>query len=104
MKNRWVEIIHRRDGRNRVCYGQIEDSGPYLYSDAGYVFGSTDQRPRSRLARNAGMDVSPALRDCLGFNGLNNDRNEVDWRFVDDGRVPRGPWRMIVTTRHVFWP
>ena len=104
MKNRWVEIIHRRDGKARVCYGQIEDAGPYVYDDAGYVFGAADQRPRSQLAHNAGMDVSPALRDCLGFSGLNNDRNTVDWRFVDFGQVPQGPWRRIVTTRQVFWP
>ena len=104
MKNRWVEIIHRRDGRRRVCYGQVEDAGPYAYGDTGYVFGAADQRPQSPLAHNAGMDVSPALRDCLGFSGLNNARNTVDWRFVDDGRVPPGPWRLIVTTRQVFWP
>jgi hypothetical protein len=50
------------------------------------------------------MDVSPALRDCLGFTGLNNDENTVDWRFVDDAQVPPGPWRRLVTTRQVFWP
>jgi hypothetical protein len=50
------------------------------------------------------MDVSPALRDCLGFNGLNNDENRVDWRFVDASQVPAGPWRRVVTTRQVFWP
>jgi hypothetical protein len=75
-----------------------------VYGDAGYVFGAADQRPRSQLAHNTGMDVSPALRDCLGFSGLNNDRNTVDWHFVDIGEVPRGPWRLIVTTRQVFWP
>ncbi len=104
MKNRWVEIIHFDHRTRRVCYGQIEDAGPYAYGDARYVFGAADRRPRSKLADNAGVDVSPALRDCLGFSGLNNDQNTVDWRFVDVGDVPLGPWRLIVTTRQVFWP
>lgn len=104
MKNRWVEVIHVRNGERRVCYGQVEDAGPYVYDDAGYVFGSDDARPRNTLAADAGMDVSPALRDCLGFTGLNNDENTVDWRFVDDAQVPAGPWRRVITTRQVFWP
>jgi hypothetical protein len=49
------------------------------------------------------MDVSPALRDCLGFSGLNNADNCVSWRFVDAKDVPPGPWRRVVTTRQVFW-
>ncbi|HLX19940.1 MAG TPA: hypothetical protein VKR23_07290 [Gaiellaceae bacterium] len=104
MKNRWVEIIHIRNGQRRACYGQVEDAGPYVYDDAAYVFGRNDQRPRNTLATDAGMDVSPALRDCLGFDGLNNDENKVDWRFVDAAQVPSGPWRRVVTTRQVFWP
>ena len=104
MKNRWVEISHTRNGSVHTCYGQIEDAGPYVYDDVGYVFGRDDRRPRSRRARNAGMDVSPALRDCLAFSGLDNDSNRVDWRFVDQGDVPAGPWLRVVTTRQVFWP
>jgi hypothetical protein len=104
LKNRWVKISHRRDGTVRTCFGQVEDAGPYIYDDAGYVFGRRDERPRSRRAHGAGMDVSPALRDCLGFAGLNNDSNRVDWQFVDRGDVPAGPWLRIATTRQVFWP
>jgi hypothetical protein len=98
MKNRWVKLM--RNGR--TCYGQIEDAGPYVYDDAAYVFGSA--RPRSQQANNAGMDVSPALRDCLGFSGINNVSNQVDWQFVDDVDVPAGPWKQIITTRQVYWP
>jgi hypothetical protein len=87
----------------RTCYAQWEDSGPYVYDDANYVFGSHDARPRSRSARGAGLDVSPAVRDCLRFNGLNNDENTVDWRFVDDRDVPKGPWLRVVTRRQIFW-
>ena len=56
-----MKVWRRVGGRTVTCYGQIDDSGPYVYDDATYVFGANDPRPRSRRARNAGMDVSPAL-------------------------------------------
>ncbi len=104
MKNRWVKVSHTRNGTVRTCYGQVEDAGPYVYDDVGYVFGAGDARPRSHRAHNAGIDVSPALRDCLGFTGLNNDLNRVNWQFVAQREPPSGPWRRVVTTRQVFWP
>jgi hypothetical protein len=104
LKNRWVKLSHRRNGVVRTCFGQVEDAGPYVYDDARYVFGRGDPRPQSRRANSAGLDVSPALRDCLGFVGLDNDSNRVDWEFVDEGDVSPGPWRRVVTTRQVFWP
>ncbi len=100
LKNRWVKLIRAR----RVCYAQWEDSGPYVYDDARYVFGTRDERPKSRRAKNSGIDVSPAARDCLGFRGRNNAENQVTWQFVDAADVPSGPWRRVVTTRQVFWP
>ena len=103
LKNRWVKLWRRVGGRTVTCYGQIEDSGPYVYDDAAYVFGANDPRPRSRRANNAGIDVSPALRDCLSFEGLNDDENTVGWQFVEASQVPRGPWRLVITTRQVFW-
>lgn len=99
LKNRWVKISRA----NFVCYGQIEDAGPYEYNDSAYVFGSNDTRPKSLEANNAGLDVSPALRDCLHFNGLNNDENKVNWQFVDEAAVPSGPWKNTVTTSQIFW-
>ena len=100
LKNRWVKL---RRG-SRVCYAQWEDSGPYVYDDSRYVFGSATAKPASRLANRAGLDVSPAVRDCLAFRGLNNADNRVDWQFVDAAQVPPGPWKRVVTTRQVFWP
>lgn len=95
MKNHWVAIT----GPNgRTCYGQIEDAGPFAYDDVGYVFGTTDARPRSKLANNAGLDVSPALNGCLGFKNLDGDTDKVSWRFVDAGNVPAGPWTELITT------
>ena len=99
LKNRWAKLVRG----DRVCYAQWEDRGPYVYDDAAYVFGSGDRRPRNRRARRAGMDVSPAVRDCLGFDGLNTDTNEVDWQFVEPEQVPRGPWKRVVTARQVSW-
>jgi hypothetical protein len=97
MKNRWVKLM-----RNGItCYGQIEDAGPYEYDDHQYVFGTSE--PINKLANNAGMDVSPALRDCLKFEGWNNDLNKVDWQFVVESNVPDGPWKEIVTTSQVNW-
>ncbi|MCS7092535.1 MAG: hypothetical protein NZM26_04235 [Patescibacteria group bacterium] len=97
MKNRWVKIS--KDGI--TCYGQIQDAGPYEYDDHEYVFGG--KPPKNKLANNAGMDVSPALRDCLKFNGINNAENKVNWQFVDEEDVPDGPWKEIVTTSQVNW-
>jgi len=98
MKNRWVKLI-----RNGVtCYGQIEDAGPYQYDDYAYVFGTS--LPKSKLANNAGLDVSPALRDCLKFVGLNDDSNRVDWQFIKAADVPAGPWSQIITTSQINWP
>lgn len=100
LKNRWAKLVRG----DRVCYAQWEDSGPYVYDDAAYVFGSDDRRPRNRLAKRAGMDVSPAVRDCLGFDGLNTDTNKVDWHFVEAEQVTRGPWKRVVTKSQVYWP
>jgi hypothetical protein len=104
MKNRWVKMWRVVGGRTLVCYGQIEDAGPYVYDDTNYVFSHVNARPASGLAHNAGMDVSPAIRDCLAFSGVNNDENKLSWRFVESVSVPPGPWRRVVTTRQVFWP
>lgn len=97
LKNRWLRVSKGDD----VCYAQWEDAGPFLYNDAAYVFGN--DRPKNRLANRAGMDVSPALRDCLHFNGPDNADNMVDWQFIDAANVPDGPWRRIVTTSGVTW-
>jgi hypothetical protein len=108
MKNQWVEIQHTVGSVTYTAYGQIEDAGPYVYDDEAYVFGSS--APQSRQANNAGLDVSPALRDDLNFGGtsasdrLNNDENKVSWRFVDASQVPSGPWTITVTTSQVYQP
>lgn len=93
VKNRWVKIIH--DGKS--CFGQWEDVGPFKENDFDYVFGN--KGPKSEINKNAGIDVSPALRDCLALDDLDN----VDWQFVDFEDVPDGPWKNIITTSQVSW-
>ncbi|MFJ6002839.1 hypothetical protein [Arthrobacter sp. NPDC092385] len=97
MKNRWVKL---KKG-SAVCYGQIQDAGPAVYNDSAYVFGSDDRRPASTEYNGAGLDVSPALNGCLGYENLDGAEDRVDWQFVDAEDVPDGPWRRIVTTSQV---
>ena len=83
LKGRWV-AVRRGD---KVCYGQWEDCGPFETDNWEYVFG--DQRPRTKGNGGAGLDVSPAMRDYLGFKW--NAR--CDWRFVELYEIPNGPWK-----------
>jgi hypothetical protein len=89
-KGRWLAI---RKG-NRVCYAQWEDSGPFCTDDAAYVFGR--ERPKPNNNHNAGLDVSPAVRDFLGLDGMDT----TDWRFVDFEEVPTGPWAEHGSNNH----
>ena len=84
-KDRWVAI---RKG-SRIAYAQWEDAGPFRTDHWQYVFGN--ERPKPNLNRGAGLDVSPAVRDFLGLK----QTDVTDWRFVDFGGVPRGPWATL---------
>jgi hypothetical protein len=84
-KDRWVAI---RKG-NRIAYAQWEDAGPFRTDHWQYVFGN--ERPKPNLNKGAGLDVSPAVRDYLGLK----QTDVTDWRFVDFGEVPRGPWSIL---------
>ncbi len=81
-KGRWLAIRHG----NRVCYAQWEDVGPFTTDDWPYVFGTEGPRPNRN--QDAGLDVSPAVRDYLRLNDL----DVCDWKFVDARAVPPGPW------------
>lgn len=89
VKNRWLKIT----SASVTCYAQWEDVGPFGENDVRYVFGS--RRPRNPTNNHAGLDVSPAMRDCLGIaDGI----TPTSWRFVEAADVPAGPWKNIVTT------
>lgn len=80
-KGRWIQI---RNVHGKSAYGQWEDVGPLRTDHVKYVFGN--DRPRD--FNGAGLDVSPAIQDYLGLDGL----DKTDWRFVEDHEVPPGPW------------
>ncbi len=80
-KGRWIMIEYQ----GRIAFAQWEDVGPLRYDHVRYVFGN--ERP-TREHHNAGLDVSPAVRDYLGLTGLNH----TNWRFVEESEVPYGPW------------
>jgi hypothetical protein len=84
VEGRWLEIHHGE----RICYAQWMDVGPYETDDFSYVFGNAS-RPLNAEGLGAGLDVSPAVRDCLDFQGA----AFTAWRFVEESQVPNGPWR-----------
>lgn len=88
LKNRWIAITHA----DITCYGQWQDVGPNHEEDFAYVFGSATT-PKNTFGQRAGLDISPALRDCLGVG----DVSQTTWTFVSDEAVPDGPWLEIVT-------
>jgi hypothetical protein len=95
LKNRWVEVTYR----DRNCFAQVEDVGPFVSDDFAYVFGEASA-PKNTFGEAAGIDVSPAMRDCLKMRRRNA---EVEWRLVSPGEVPDGPWKEIITTSQVGW-
>ena len=82
-KDRWVAI---RKG-DRICYAQWEDCGPFRSDHFQYVF--QNERPTPNASHDAGLSVSPAVRDHLGLAPA----DATDWRFVEVSDVPPGPWR-----------
>ena len=83
-KGRWVAIRHGL----KVCYAQWEDVGPFQTDHWQYVFGN--ERPRPNRNQDAGLDVSPAVREYLGLDNIGS----CDWKFVDFLQVPAGPWAL----------
>jgi len=82
-KDHWIAIRYGR----RTCYAQWSDCGPFVTDDANYVFGNA--APANSSNGGAGLDLSPAVRDYLGFTS----GARCDWRFVDVREVDDGPWK-----------
>ena len=93
-KNSWVAVTNESTGA--ICYGQWEDAGPYGEADGAYVLGNS--LPESHRINSkdvdAALDVSPAMRDCLGAG----DESKSSWHFANAQDIPNGPWKKIVTT------
>lgn len=87
-KNTWIAISHN----GKVAYAQWEDAGPFGENDVAYVFGNA--QPSNKINSQAGLDVSPAVKDYLGLG----DVDKCDWWFISAGGVPGGPWKQIITT------
>jgi hypothetical protein len=82
-KGKWIQIFYK----NRSCYAQWEDCGPWVTDDWEYVFGP--KAPKTKQNGGAGIDLSPAIRDYLSLKS----GDKVHWRFVEVGQVPYGPWK-----------
>jgi hypothetical protein len=82
-KSRWLAIHYK----GKICYAQWEDVGPFETDHHEYVFGNENARPNRNKA--AGLDVSPAVRDFLEMPS----GERVEWKFVEDHEVPKGPWK-----------
>lgn len=82
-KGRWLAIHYK----GKICYAQWEDVGPFETDHHQYVFGNENARPNRNKA--AGLDVSPAVRDFLEMPS----GERVEWKFVEDYEVPKGPWK-----------
>jgi len=83
LKDHWVAI---RKGA-KICYAQWEDVGPFQVDHWQYVFGN--ERPHPNKNKDAGIDVSPAVKQYLGMAGIDS----CDWRFVSESEIAKGPWK-----------
>lgn len=81
-KGRWVAIHYR----GKVCYAQWEDCGPFHTDDYQYVF--LGHQPKPNPNANAGIDISPAVRNFLGIRS----GYKVAWKFIEEQDTPAGPW------------
>ncbi len=87
LKGRWVAV----QANGRTAYAQWEDVGPFVVDHWQYVFGF--ERPKKNRNKQAGIDLSPAMRDFLKLRG---GYGQVRWRFVEEEEVPQGPWSQWV--------
>jgi len=98
-KNRWIKITHG----SKVAYAQWEDAGPCDddggcgENDKNYVFGNS--LPNFSGNKNAGLDVSPAVKKALGLKDL----DKTSWQFILEKDVPSGPWKKTTTTSGIYW-
>lgn len=90
LEDHWIKILHNE----HACFAQWKDVGPFKTNDFAYVFGNASQ-PENTKGLGAGLDVSPATRDCLRFMGS----TQTHWKFIDEDDVPPGPWKVIVNGR-----
>ena len=100
VKNHWIKIFDPE--HNKTVYAQWEDAGPFVYDDTAYVFGDT--KPQNKENDNAGLDLSPAVWIYLGYDTTQMQNSaKMNWQFVEEAKVPQGPWKDVVTTSQITW-
>mgnify|MGYP000439294172 CR=1 FL=1 len=85
-KGKWVAVKFG----DKICYAQWEDCGPFFTDDWEYVF--RGKVPKQNRNQNAGIDISPAVRDYLGVKS----GEQVSWKFVEELEIVQGPWKKWV--------
>jgi hypothetical protein len=87
LQGRWIAIRkNRANAASILCCAQWSDCGPGAPEQGDYVFGNA--LPRWNANMGQGLSVSAAVRDFLELR----DRDVTDWKFVEAGEVPPGPW------------
>lgn len=80
-----VQVYNRQTGKVEVA--QIEDVGPWNIDDPYWDLGTRPQAESGtdmsgRSTNGAGIDLSPALAEALGVDGM----GKVDWKFIEEGQ------------------
>jgi N-acetylmuramoyl-L-alanine amidase len=94
---RGVRVYNRATGESEI--GRIRDKGPWMVDDTAYCYGDAEaisvtcyrehqplpSGPRQGQIPNneAAIDLSPALAEAIGIDGL----GRVDWEFVEGEEV-----------------
>jgi N-acetylmuramoyl-L-alanine amidase len=77
-----VRVVNTKTGKSAVA--MIEDVGPWNIDDPYWAMGTRPQAESGtdmsgRETNGAGIDLSPALADAIGVDGM----GVVDWEFVE---------------------
>lgn len=101
-KNRWIQVNLLLGSVVRTVFVQWQDVGPLYTDDCEYVFGR--ERPRQERTGDveSALDLSPAAFKYL-VGDLSIGMFKTEWFFVDESRVPPGPWTENITTAGPDW-
>jgi len=83
--HRWLKITNQK---GVSCYAQWEAIGPECDDDAEYVFGNKPPKV-GKDGHSDGIDLSPG---AAAFLSLDSQNRIVSWQFVDQSKIPPGPW------------
>lgn len=101
-KNRWIQVNLRLGSLIRTVFAQWQDVGPLYTDDCEYVFGQARPRQEHTGEVESALDLSPAAFEYL-VGELSIGQFKTEWLFVDESRVPPGPWAENITTAGPDW-